>query len=327
MKVSILITTYRQAQTVLDAVESALAQDHPDLEVVVSDDASDDETQELLVRHAGDPRLRVRRNEHNLGRVANYRRLLNDLATGDWALALDGDDYLVNRGYVSNAMKLVTNHPELVLVFGRIQKRAENTNVLREPLKNRSLTGGVFNGNDLFLRLPLGEVGFYHNACIFDRREAIRHDFYRSEIVSSDWESLHRLILGRQVGFVDEVASVWRRNSSGVTMQACMADHCDNLEAITAPYERAKSLAQIGAPELDGWLRSMLYQEGHRVLKRVRGASPSDILGYLREIGRLRPTSAARLAVDPVVVYSLLRAVFSPSNRSPGAASSEALPN
>ena len=67
--VSILIPTYNQAMYIGQAVESALQQDWPELEVIVSDDGSSDDTQRVLEKFRDDERVRISRNTGNLGRV------------------------------------------------------------------------------------------------------------------------------------------------------------------------------------------------------------------------------------------------------------------
>ena len=71
--VSIMVPTYNQPDFLPVAVDSALAQTYPNLEVIIADDHSTAEAcRDVLAAYADDPRVRVCRNETNLGRVANY---------------------------------------------------------------------------------------------------------------------------------------------------------------------------------------------------------------------------------------------------------------
>lgn len=72
------------------AVGSCLAQTHQDVEVLVYDDGSADETPELLAA-CDDPRLRVWRSEENRG-VGCAFRFMQDNARGDYACWLGSDD-------------------------------------------------------------------------------------------------------------------------------------------------------------------------------------------------------------------------------------------
>ncbi|MFM7844881.1 MAG: glycosyltransferase [Planctomycetota bacterium] len=99
--VTILIPTYNHERSIGSAIQSALMQDYPALEVVVCDDASTDATDVAARRWSHDPRLRIRRHATNQGRVANYRLGLEREATGTWVLMLDGDDHLVDPTFIT----------------------------------------------------------------------------------------------------------------------------------------------------------------------------------------------------------------------------------
>ncbi|HEX8910946.1 MAG TPA: glycosyltransferase [Humisphaera sp.] len=89
--VSVIIPAYNAAPYVGRAIESALGQSLGDLEVVVVDDASTDETCDV-VRGVTDPRVRLLRNERNAGAAASRNRA-TDAATGRWLALLDADDW------------------------------------------------------------------------------------------------------------------------------------------------------------------------------------------------------------------------------------------
>lgn len=92
--VSILIPNYNYVRYVATAVDSALAQTYPNLEVVVSDNCSTDGAWELLVeRYGTNPRVRLHRNERNIGMAGNFDRLMQ-LARGRYVLCLSSDDFL-----------------------------------------------------------------------------------------------------------------------------------------------------------------------------------------------------------------------------------------
>lgn len=92
VKVTVLIAAYNCADFVGRAVESALAQTGVDLEILLVNDASTDETQAVLDAFAArDPRIRALRLATNGGPSA-ARNLGLDHATGDWVAVLDADD-------------------------------------------------------------------------------------------------------------------------------------------------------------------------------------------------------------------------------------------
>jgi succinoglycan biosynthesis protein ExoO len=94
VKVSVIMANYRGAEHLLAAVSSVLRQSHADLELIVSDDASPDDST-AIVRKAmsGDGRLRLIEATANAGPSAARNRAL-DAATGDWIAIVDSDDLL-----------------------------------------------------------------------------------------------------------------------------------------------------------------------------------------------------------------------------------------
>ena len=83
------IPTFNRAELLSIAIEAALSQSYPELEIIVSDNASTDETP-TVVRQFGD-RVRYVRNESNIGAVANFRKVA-ELATGEFFSWLQDDD-------------------------------------------------------------------------------------------------------------------------------------------------------------------------------------------------------------------------------------------
>ena len=92
--VSICIPTYNGAKYLAQCLQSAQAQTWTNVEIVLVDDGSTDNTAHLAQAIAhGDPRVRVFRNDRNLGLVGNWNRCVN-LARGEWIKYLFQDDWL-----------------------------------------------------------------------------------------------------------------------------------------------------------------------------------------------------------------------------------------
>lgn len=92
--VTVAIPVYNRQHVVRQAIETALAQTWQPLEVVVSDNCSTDGTWATLQEYAArDPRVRIHRNESNLGAVRNWHRCL-ELAEGEYVLLLFSDDWI-----------------------------------------------------------------------------------------------------------------------------------------------------------------------------------------------------------------------------------------
>ena len=88
---SFLLPTRNRAPLLRQALAAVLAQPGGDLEVVVSDNASSDETPEVIREFGDDPRLRVVRTPRPLNVVDNWEHAL-DHATGEWIVVVGDDD-------------------------------------------------------------------------------------------------------------------------------------------------------------------------------------------------------------------------------------------
>jgi glycosyltransferase involved in cell wall biosynthesis len=117
-KYSLLLPTRNGASLLEGCVGSIVSQTSRDFEVVISDNASDDATPEILARYADDPRVVIVRQDEPLGVTDNWNRALA-VATGD-RIGLIGDDDVLLPGYFERADALVAEHddPDVLLFNG-----------------------------------------------------------------------------------------------------------------------------------------------------------------------------------------------------------------
>ncbi|RAX51960.1 glycosyltransferase family 2 protein [Helicobacter sp. 11-8110] len=93
-KVSVILTTFNREYFFTEAIESILEQDYPNLEIIISDDGSSDNTFTFACEYAQDhPNIKVVQNAHSKGSAGNRNNGL-DYANGDLVLLLDDDDLL-----------------------------------------------------------------------------------------------------------------------------------------------------------------------------------------------------------------------------------------
>lgn len=93
--VSVMIPTYNQAQFVAETLESVRNQTYSNLEIIVADDASTDDTQEIIRAFASeDHRIKILFAEKNQGISKNFNRGF-DSCTGEYVAFLGGDDLML----------------------------------------------------------------------------------------------------------------------------------------------------------------------------------------------------------------------------------------
>lgn len=109
-----LIPTFNRAEFLAEAIASALAQSSPPDEIVIVDDGSTDDTEEV-VRAINSDRVRFVRKEHS-GAPATRNRAIRE-AQGDFILWLDSDDILL-AGTVERYRELIKDDPEIDVLYG-----------------------------------------------------------------------------------------------------------------------------------------------------------------------------------------------------------------
>ena len=262
-KVSIAITVYNQAHYIGQAVESALAQDYPNLEVVVSDNHSTDTIELTMNKYLHDSRLKYFRNEHNIGMIANARKALYEYSSGDLALHLDGDDYLIDHRYISKAVDLLERH-HLVMVFSRLKAFYEQENIFVEDKVNNNLPQ-IMDGNWFFLNYYKG-YSLPTLTVLHDRHEAMKLGFFEKDIRSSDWESLLRLTVTHKIGFINEFVGVWRRHGQNETMKQDFDKLISNIEYVESPYRYVLSKEIFPKEIAEKWRKLMLKRYFAKIL-------------------------------------------------------------
>lgn len=292
--VSIIIPTYEQEELALQAARSALSQDYPSLEVIVVDDASP-RANYREIRTITDPRLRFVRRKGNVGRTENYRRSLRDLAHGEWAMILDGDDYLTDSGFVSAAIAATVADPNIVIVAARTETRTNDRSFVSDHPGDCTVSGLALLGS-----LPDARYFFQHLSVLYRRPQAVALDFYRSATISSDWESLYRLASHGSVRFLDRVVGVWRihgGNASGSRERQAMIDNLDIWAPVYAEAEAQGLPATVARQHCTAMIRYMMRQHIPRV-----GRSWNDLRDYLVMLRRRHPLALMGMAHGPTLM-------------------------
>ena len=114
-RVSFVVPCYRLAAYLDSCVHSILRQTYEDLEVLVMDDCSPDNTEEVA-KAISDKRVRYIRNETNLGHLRNYNRGIQ-LATGDFVWLISADDRLRSRDVLERYMAVLEEEPRVGYAF------------------------------------------------------------------------------------------------------------------------------------------------------------------------------------------------------------------
>ncbi len=251
-KVSIIIPTYNRANYLLQAIESALAQDYLNFEVIVSDNASIDGTPEVVKKYTGDPRFKYFRNEKNLGIARNWRKALCDYASGDWAMILSDDDYLIDNCYISKAIELVRKYQNIKLVWGNYITLNENSNIFKES--NFKLNEFI-DGKYYFIHYREHVAPHIHSTLttVFNRIEAIKLGAFAKNISTLDTSLWLRFMLVGDVGFIKDNVAVYRVHEKNETFNMGVEIVLDDMEDIVDIYHCVERAGFFKQRELRKW--------------------------------------------------------------------------
>ena len=164
-RVTVAVATYNRAHLVSRAIASVRAQSIQEIQVIVVDDGSTDDTPGVLAR-IDDPRLGIIRHDTNRG-ISHARNTAIAAATGEWIAFLDDDNEWL-PDYLERQLGLAASHPRADVVYCRARRLDDRTK--REMLvPYRMAEGEVFDdlvsgwiplmSCSLFRRATLVELG------------------------------------------------------------------------------------------------------------------------------------------------------------------------
>ncbi|WP_319589881.1 glycosyltransferase family 2 protein [uncultured Draconibacterium sp.] len=232
--VSILLPTYNQQQYLKNSIESALNQDYENIEIIIADDASTDHTKEIVSSYIKNtPKIKYFRNEYNLGRVANYHKALYEHANGDYVLNLDGDDQLIDNTFISDAVKLLNDKPNTKLLVA-CKQFSLHDKIIKTYHKVDKLIA-VISGLE-FVNGISKKYEFSHLTTLYNRKDALKLNFYRENIISTDKESLLRLALTGDIILYNKIVGQWNYIGTNDSKNQSFYDSTTNLTWITNVY-------------------------------------------------------------------------------------------
>jgi glycosyltransferase involved in cell wall biosynthesis len=255
--VSVHVISYNQEKYVAEAIESAVNQDYPNLEVVVSDDASTDRTvsiiRDLESLHPG--KIVALYNKTNVGVTSNSNRALS-ACSGDFVAFLGGDDVLL-PGKISAQVEWFRRESQRVLCGHRTEVFYEDGS--RPPKLDREVCHkGV--GPESIIRHGAPFCG----SAVMVKASAIPvYGFDESITIASDllfW--IEVLASGGEFGYVDGVYARYRRHSSNISSRHfdMLNDVEKTFRIVAAKYPKYHDLC------MDSIIRHVVYFGGVRHL-------------------------------------------------------------
>lgn len=183
--VSILITTYNSADFVEDTVRSIMDQTYKNIEIVIVDDSSTDNTVKTLRKLSKeDERIKLFMNKKNLGVPKNMNKGINK-CNGKYIAVLDGDDWAYPYR-IEEQVKFMEEHTDIVLSSGYMDicnEELKSKTIRRYPLSDTEIREAMVRYD------PIS-----HPASIWKREALIKTGLYNSNFpICMDYDLIVRI--------------------------------------------------------------------------------------------------------------------------------------
>lgn len=241
-KVSVMVITYNQEDLICATLDSVLAQNYPNLEVVVADDASTDNTP-LIIEQYHDKYPDIIKpvlNTTNLGITGNSNAAFFH-CTGELIAILGGDDIFL-PGKIEKQVRQFEN-PKVVLSYHPVDIFLHQTG---ETLFLTNTTEREFIGNAYDI---ISKGGIPGASSVMVRRSACpEHGFDPQFPVVSDWIFYIEVALKGEVAFLNEMLGRYRKHGKGASERTLelMSESLMTLDVVIERYgENDRQLISI----------------------------------------------------------------------------------
>lgn len=211
--VSVAIITYNQKKFLRECIESILAQDYPNIEIVIADDASSDGTQDMLIEYEKKfPGKFVLRLANVNGGITANSNSAHFACSGKYIAWMGGDDVML-PGKISKQVFFMEANPECTICYHDLDVFDSDTDrsIYIRSKKVRPRQGDI--------RTCI-RYGVFNGACsTMVRTDKTPVTGYSQLLpVASDWLYwVEALGNGGTINYIDEVLGRYRRHSNNIT--------------------------------------------------------------------------------------------------------------
>ena len=206
MSVSVLMPVYNTKYDFLrQAIESILSQTYEDFELIIINDASTDNAEDVILSYK-DNSIKYYKNERNLKLIATLNKGL-DLCSGKYIARLDSDDYCSSQR-LEKQVEYMDTHPEtgvLGTLFEFVPEHVrEIVNVEDIPLCIRYIPGCLLHSSAMMRKSVLTDNKLYYNS------DCLHAEDFKM------WSDISRVA---NVAVLPEVLTYYRQTETGICAQ------------------------------------------------------------------------------------------------------------
>ncbi len=165
--------TYNRAQFIEKAIDSIISQTFKDWELIILDDKSTDNTENIVKKYLQDPRIKYFKNEQNLGITKNRNKSLS-LSQGEYIAVLDSDDYWIDNNKLKVQIDFLDENKDYCFIGTNIIKIDENDKLIKKI---------SYPSDYLKLKKKLLLKNFFcHSSIVYRKKEIIDSGSYDEKL-------------------------------------------------------------------------------------------------------------------------------------------------
>jgi len=207
--IDILIPTYNRDFLLNNVVENILKQSYDNLNVIISDNCSTDNTRKVgsfLSQKYNN--VYYYRNIQNLGIYGNYNCALGNYCKSDYVLILSDDDFFIDFDYIKNAMEYIEKE-NLAWIAAGYYTVNTFTNQMKTFCRKEKFIG---NGKEFLKIHKFGLDNFAWFTVIFNRKEALKFKFNEA-LHNSDYLTIFSIGFDKKVAILNKVVGIYTLNN------------------------------------------------------------------------------------------------------------------
>jgi glycosyltransferase involved in cell wall biosynthesis len=236
VKVSVLIPVYNNVKYLGECLDSVLAQDFTDMEILIADDGSTDGTLQIIMEYATrDARIRWWQNPKNLGFVGNHNYCLQQ-ARGEYVKFVHADDKFLSPSAIRKLAVSLDENPSALLAGSQ----QHVTGGKSKPMIFSKISG-LYKGRQMIIAC-LEQNGNLIGQPILTlfRRAAAQRGFDDRFVGHLDIDMWFHLLEQGDFFFLAETLATWRVHETQQTArhEKSGASHHEQLLLLTTYYEK-----------------------------------------------------------------------------------------
>jgi glycosyltransferase involved in cell wall biosynthesis len=233
-EVSVIMPTYNCSLYIGEAVDSVLCQTYQNFELIIVDDGSTDETQNVLQRYKNDPRIKYERIKHS-GKPSIARNIAIQMASGKYIAFCDADDIFFEN-MLSHKIEFYQRYPDAGFIFTdyvnfHATKGNKNCDRLsyfqkQDDFKKKLIANYIKDRFETFylftpqIRQHLLAKLFVHTSTVMVPKYVIEKvgRFNETLIYGEDWDLWLRILKKYPCGYIDDILCYKRIWEKSLTM-------------------------------------------------------------------------------------------------------------